>query len=73
LAIAEAWHRIRFAQKVYGSEEIAQRGLKLSKSKHRAERLKGLGNAWVPQVAIEIMKAIKEVEEHELPHPKVRN
>ena len=35
-------------------------GLKLSKSKHRAERLKGLGNAWVPQVAIEIMKGIKQ-------------
>jgi hypothetical protein len=37
-------------------------GLKLSKSRHRAERLKGLGNAWVPAVAIEIMKKIKEID-----------
>lgn len=34
-------------------------GLKLSKSAHRNARLKGLGNAWCPQVAIEIFKAIK--------------
>jgi DNA (cytosine-5)-methyltransferase 1 len=34
-------------------------GLKLSKPKHREERLKALGNAIVPQVVMEIMKTIK--------------
>lgn len=36
-------------------------GRKISYSKWRQEALKGLGNAWVPQVAIEIMKGIREI------------
>lgn len=37
-------------------------GLELSKSKHRRERLKSLGNSIVPQVMVEIFKAIKQTE-----------
>jgi len=37
-------------------------GLELSKSRHRTERLKALGNAIVPDVAVEIMLKIRELE-----------
>jgi len=46
------------APRVYGPDRI-------SEAAHRRERLKALGNAIVPAVAVEIFKAIRCVEEKE--------
>lgn len=64
----EAWQRdwkeVALATCVRGVDDGIPNGMDgISKAKHRTERLKMLGNAIVPQVAMEIMKAIKETEE----------
>ncbi len=59
-----AWHEI--ATELCGVDDglpAALDGLKLSKSRHRTERLKALGNSIVPQVAMEIFKVIKRIDE----------
>lgn len=43
-------------------------GFELSKARHRKERLKSLGNAIVPAVAVRILKVIKQVD----PCPKTK-
>jgi DNA (cytosine-5)-methyltransferase 1 len=62
----EDWREVALATcdvRVDDGLPVELHGFKLSKAGHRVERLKALGNAIVPSVAVEIMKAIKH-EEH---------
>jgi DNA (cytosine-5)-methyltransferase 1 len=56
------WKEVAFATCLCGVDDGLSRrmdGITISPAKHRRERLKALGNAIVPQVAIEILEAIK--------------
>jgi DNA-cytosine methyltransferase len=55
LAVAEGWHRVRFAQETDNRDGFQRKGW-------RNAALKGAGNAIVPAVAVEIFRAIKAVD-----------
>jgi DNA (cytosine-5)-methyltransferase 1 len=46
-----------------GNDGISSRMDRIAANKHRTERLKGLGNAVVPQLAYQIFKAIQEFDD----------
>ena len=60
--IAEVWDYFQCGYSSEISPAVNLDGFKLSKAGHRVNRLKGLGNSIVSQVAIEIMRAIKFVD-----------
>lgn len=58
------WREVAFATCYDGVDDGLPRrmdGVTISASRHRKDRLKACGNAIVPQVAMEIFKAIKEI------------
>jgi len=60
------WKEVAFRTCVRGVDDGISGfmdGVRISESKHRTERLKMLGNAIVPQVAMELMRSIKQCED----------
>jgi DNA (cytosine-5)-methyltransferase 1 len=58
------WKEVAFATCYDGVDDGLRRqmdGITISPARHRKERLKACGNAIVPQVAIKIIQAIKEI------------
>jgi site-specific DNA-cytosine methylase len=62
LALAKNWDYLSCLNSSMRSSVLELDGFKLSKSKHRECRLKGLGNAIVPQIPYIIFNKIKEIE-----------
>lgn len=69
LEIAENWDCIRFSFTACHRQEQMFNGKKRSAAYFRQEALKAAGNAIVPAVAVEIMKAIKEATYAQMPIP----
>jgi hypothetical protein len=59
LEVAKMWSNLSFAYSSMNAQEARMGDITISKSKHRVEQLKAYGNAIVPEVAVEIMRAIK--------------
>lgn len=63
LELAKAWYSLRLVQQSLKPEAVDNGEIKLSASQARQQQLKAYGNGIVPEVAMQIMKAIKETHD----------